>query len=102
MKDLSYLQQKSFTVVLVYDDGTAQGDWRLLPGVAEWREGRLYLHSTLDIDDLLIPASAYDEIKPVTPEVRGLLGDAEYFLVMHIAPLPEDAEHITARFIPFE
>jgi len=103
MTDLSYLQQKSFTVILVYDDGTARGDWRLLPGVADWREdGCLFLRPSLEIDDLLIPASLYEEIRPVTPEISSIFGEAEYFLLMPIAPVAEDSEHISARFIPFE
>jgi hypothetical protein len=102
MSDLTYLQHKPFTVVLVYDDGSAQGDIRLLPGVAEWSEARVLIHPAGEVDDFIIPASVLDDIKPATPELRHLLGEAEYYVVLHIAPLPDDEKTITARFVALE
>ena len=102
MPDLSYLHQKPFTVALIYDDGSAQGDIRLLQGMAEWHDARLLLHPAGDLDDFVVPPAVYEEIKPVTAELRALLGEAEYYVVLRVAPLEDDDEHITARFIPFE
>jgi hypothetical protein len=102
MPDLTCLQHKPFTVVLVYDDGSAQGDIRLLSGVAEWNGTRVLIHSAGDGGDFIIPAGVQDEIKPVTPEFRPLLEEAEYYVVVHVAPLPDDEETITTRFVVLE
>ncbi len=102
MPDVAYLHKKPFTVVLVYDDGSELGDWRLLPGVADRCESQLYLRPALEMDGLRIPERAYEEIEPVTPDVRDIFGEAEYYLIMHVAPMPEESEKIRAEFIAFE
>ena len=102
MPDLSYLQQQPFTVALVYEDGSAQGDIRLLPGVAEWRDPQLLIHPADGLDDFIVPPGAYQDIKLVTDELRPLLGEAAYYVVLHIAAVEDDDEHLTARYIELE
>ena len=101
--DPAVLNGKKFTAVLVYEDGSAQGDLRLLPGVAHWRDEKLFLCPEVDIEEFLIPAHVYDEIKVVTPDFRDILGNAEYFVLIPVPPIADDDdERIQLRFIPFD
>ncbi len=102
MPDLCYLHQKPFTVVLIYDNGTEERDIRLLAGVSDWHDPQLLLHPINGLEDFVIPVAAHEDIKPVTEELRSILGNAEFYVVLPIVPLPDDDDHITARFIAFE
>lgn len=102
MPDLSLLQHRPFTVALVFDDGSEQGDIRLLTGIAEWRDPQLLIHPTNGLEDFIIPPGAFDDIKPVTPDLHPLLGEAEYYVLLRIARLEEDDELIKARVITLE
>jgi hypothetical protein len=96
MMDLTYLDQHRFTAVLVYDNGTEQGDWRLFPGLAIWDGKQLLVHNEAGLPDLRIPDTAFDSIMPATPELSDILGDAVYYVLLHIAALPEGDENSVA------
>lgn len=92
MPDFSLIHDKKFAVVLVEDDETEDGKWTVLVGVAKWRDGHLFVHHGMDIPEFPIPDDTLDRVKPVLPEVRETLEQADYFTMLTFGPLPEDAD----------
>ena len=43
MIDFAQVQNKKFAVIFVENDGTEDGKWTFLVGVAKWRDGHLFV-----------------------------------------------------------
>lgn len=92
MLDLAHIHDKKFAVIFVEDDGTEDGAWTVLTGVAKWREGHLFVHRGMDVPEFPIPDDTLDRVKPVQPEVRDVLEEADYCTMLSVGPIPEDAD----------
>lgn len=92
MFDLAHLHDKKFAVILIEDDGSEDGAWIVLTGVAKWREGHLFVHRGKDAPEFPIPDDTLDRVKPVHPEARDVLEEADYYTVLSVGPIPEDAD----------
>jgi hypothetical protein len=90
--DLAYLHDRKFAVIMVEDDGTEDGDWVVLSGIAKWRDGQLTIDRGMDVPEFPIPDTALDRIKPVAPEVRHILYDADYSVTLSVGPIPPDED----------
>lgn len=89
MIDFTQVHEKKFAVIFVEDDGTEDGKWTILVGVARWREGRLFVFRGLDVPEFPVPDDTLDRVKPVLPEAREILGQADYYTMLFVGPLPE-------------
>ena len=58
--DLAYLHDCKFAVIMVEDDGTENGDWVVLSGIAKWRDGQLTIDRGMDVPEFPIPDTALD------------------------------------------
>ena len=92
MTDFTHVHDKKFAVILVEDDGTKDGKWTVVTGVAKWRDGHLFVHRAMDVSEFPIPDETLDRVKPVLPQVREILEDAEFCLTLTVGPLPEGAD----------
>lgn len=92
MPDLAHIHSKKFAMILVEHDGTEDGDWTILTGVAKWRDGHLFVHRGMDIPEFPIPDETLDRVKSVSPEIRSILEDADFYTMLSVGPMPEDAE----------
>jgi hypothetical protein len=90
--DLTHIHDKRFAVIFVEDDGTEDGNWTVLVGVAKWRNGHLFVHRGMDVPEFPIPDDTLDRVKPVAPEVRVILEEADYSTMLRVGPLPEDTD----------
>ena len=88
--DLAYLHDRKFAVIMVEDDGTEDGDWVVLAGVAKWRDGALSVHRGMDTPEFPIPDTALDRIRPVAPEDKEILYHADYSVSLSVGPIPTD------------
>ena len=100
--DISAIADHKLTVVLVYDNETAERDLRLLPGIARLQEGKLLLQPFAQVEIFPIPDECYSSISPVSAELGGILGDAEYYVVIPVPPIPNDDDKITLQCITFD
>lgn len=92
MLDFTLIHDKKFAVILVEDDGTEDGAWTVLTGVAKWRDGHLFVHRGMDVPEFPIPDDTLDRVKPVQPTVRDILGEADYYTMLWVGPVPKDAD----------
>ena len=92
MIDLTHIHDKKFAMILFQDDGTEDGQWTVVAGVAKWRDGHLFVHRGMDIPEFPVPDDTLDRVKPVLPEVREILEDAEFSIMLTVGPLPEGAD----------
>ncbi len=102
MHDLAYLHDKKLAVILVEDDGTEAGDWVVLAGVAKWRGGQLFVHGGMDVPEFPIPEETFDRIKPVAPEARDILEEADYSVMLTVGPIPEGVDPATLLHTGFK
>lgn len=92
MIDFAEVHDKRFAVILVEDDGTEDGVWTVLTGVAKWRDGHLFVHRGMDVPEFPVPDDTLDRVKPVLPEVRDILEGADYSTMLLVGPMPDDAD----------
>ena len=92
MIDFTYIHDKKFAVIFIQDDGTEDGKWTVLTGVAKWRDGQLFVDRGMDSPEFPIPGDTLDRVKPVLPEVRAVLGEADFCTILRVGPLPEEAD----------
>jgi hypothetical protein len=92
MLDFTHIHDKKFAVIFIEDDGTEDGKWTILVGVAKWRDGHLSIYRGLDAPEFPIPDDTLDRVKPVLPEVRETLEQADYCTMLTVGPLAEDAD----------
>jgi hypothetical protein len=92
MHDLAHLHDKKFAIILVEDDGTEDGEWIVLSGVAKWRGGQLFVHRGMDVPEFPIPQESFDRIKPVAREVRQILEEADYSIMLTVGTIPEGVD----------
>jgi hypothetical protein len=93
MIDFTQVHDKKFAVIFVEDDGTEDGKWTILPGIAKWRDGHLSVFRIMDVPEFPIPDDTLDRVKPVLPEAREVLEQADYCTMLFVGPLPEGADH---------
>jgi hypothetical protein len=91
MTDFALIHDKKFAVIFVEDDGTEDGRWTILTGLAKWQDGHLFVHRGMDVPEFPIPDETLDRVKPVLPEVREVLGNADFCTMLRVGPLPADA-----------
>ena len=92
MLDFTHIHDKKFAVIFVEDDGTEDGKWTVLTGVAKWRDGHLSVHRGMDVPEFPIPDDTLDRVKPVLPEVREVLEQADFCTMLSVGPLPPDTD----------
>jgi len=92
MTDFTLIHGKKFAVIFVEHDGTEDGKWTVLTGVAKWRDGHLFVHRGMDVPEFPVPDNTLDRVKPVLPEVREMLEEADYCTMLSVGPLPEDTD----------
>lgn len=92
MIDFTHIHDKKFAVIIVEDDGMEDGKWTIFVGIAKWRDGHLFVHRGMDLPEFSIPNNTLDRVKPVLPEVRETLEQADYCTMLRAGPLPDDAD----------
>lgn len=92
MIDFTQVHDKNFAVIFVEDDGTEDGKWTILVGVAKWRDGHLSVFRSMDVPEFPIPDDTLDRVKPVLPEAREVLEQADFCTMLFVGPLPDDAD----------
>jgi len=92
MPDLAHVHGKKLAIILVDDDGTQAGEWVVITGTADWRDGHLFVHRGMDVQEFPIPDETLDRIKPVVPSVRGILEQADYSVMLRVGPIPEGVD----------
>jgi len=92
MRDLSHIHDKKFSVIFVEEDGSEHGNWSLLTGIAKWQDPHLVVHRGMDFPEFPIPDGTLDRVKEVPPEIRECVGDADYYTMLTVGPLPPDAD----------
>lgn len=97
MTDLAYLNGKNFAVVILEGDDADSVEGAAIFGIAKWRDGQFFVHHSDEFPDFPVPHDALERIRPVSREVRDILADAEYFVVLNLGPLPEGAD--SGRFL---
>jgi hypothetical protein len=88
--NLDYLTGKKFAIWAVSEKKTSETDSAVFSGIARWADGHLFL----DRDDNVsfqLPDDTLERIKPVPAEVADILLEAEFYVSLYIAPLPDDA-----------
>lgn len=92
MRDLSHIHDKKMSVIFVEDDGTELGNWTLLTGIAKWRDPHLVVDRGMDFLEFPIPDATLGRVKEVPAEIREFVGDADYYTMLTVGPLPPDAD----------
>lgn len=92
MIDFTEVHDKKFAVIFIEDDGTEDGKWTILVGVAKWRDGHLSVFRSVDVPEFPIPDATLDRVKPVLSEVREILQQADFCTILSVGPLPDDAD----------
>jgi hypothetical protein len=95
MPDLSHLHDKKFAIIMVEDDGSEDGEWVVVWGVAKWRDSHLFVHRDMGTPEFPVPDAALDRIKPVSADVRDILEDAEYSITLSVGPIPDGVDPAT-------
>lgn len=66
-------------------------DVRVFAGIANWDGTHLTVLRQPEPSSFQVPDDWLDRLKPVAPELRATLLDAEYCFSVTIGPIPEDA-----------
>lgn len=90
MIDLAFIHNKRFSIIFVEDDGTEEGRWIVVTGIAKWREGHLFVQRSIDFPEFPIPDDTLDRVKPVAPSIREILDNADFCTMLTVGPLPPD------------
>ena len=61
----------------------------IFTGIARWVDGHLFLDRE-DNKFFQLPDNALERIKPVPPSVADILQEAEFYVPIYIAPIPND------------
>src|SRR4051794_12458922 len=93
-QDLSYLDGQKFAAIMIEDKGAAEAEWVVLSGIAKWRDGQLFVHRGMDVPEFPIPDTAWERIKPVSPDVKHILNDADYSVTLSVGPIPSDDDPV--------
>ena len=99
MRDLNHIHNKKFAIIFVEDDGSEDGRWTVLAGVAKWRDEHLFVHLGMDVPEFPIPDDTLDRVKPVLPEVRDVLEQADFSTMLTVGPLPPDTDPSAFTYI---
>lgn len=92
MLDFTIVHNKKFAVIFVEDDGTDDGAWTVLTGVAKWRDGHLFVHRGMSVPEFPIPDDTLARVRSVQPGFRDILEEADYCTMLSVGPMPEDAD----------
>jgi hypothetical protein len=79
---------KKFRIVLAQDEGVSPRQCEVVNGTAHWRGGCLWL----DCDagpEISIAEETLSRVRRVAPELRGILGDPEYSIVLNAGDCAE-------------
>ena len=93
--DLTTLDGKLFTLLLICTTPEGEDDWAVFPGIARVEDGKLYLDRgakpRFDIRPEWI-----GRIQSVDPALRKTLRDADYYLPLTVGSLPsgDDADDL--------
>ncbi len=79
---------KKFSIVLTRDEEDALHQAEVLMGTAHWRAGRLWLECA-GAAEIPIPDELLSRVRRVAPELRGILGDPEYSIVLNAGDCAE-------------
>src|SRR5258708_358496 len=90
--DLSHVHDRKFAVIMIEDDGSEEGDWVVLSGIAKWHGGQLTIHRGMDVPEFPIPEAALDRVKPVAADVKHILYDADFSVTLSVGPIPPDED----------
>ena len=86
---------------MVDDNGTEDGEWIVLTGIANWKNGHLSVYRGEDTPEFPVPDNTLDRIKTVAPEVREILEEAEYSVTLSVGPIPDDLDPSTLNHTGF-
>jgi hypothetical protein len=95
MPDLAHLHDKKFAIIMVDDDGTEDGDWVVVSGIAKWRDGHLFAFRGSQTPEFPIPDDTLDRVEAVKPEVREILEGADYSVLLRVGPIPDGTDQST-------
>jgi hypothetical protein len=78
--NIAHLHGKRFAFLLTGKDASGEDDWRAAVGTARVEGERLWVDWDEDGDPLEVERGALASIRRTTPDIQGMLGDAEYVL----------------------
>jgi hypothetical protein len=79
---------KKISVLLAQDGGTSPRRCEVLVGTAHWRAGRLWLDCG-PARGIPIPKELLSRVRRVAPELRGILGEPEFYILWKAGGLEE-------------
>ena len=78
--NLAPLNGKRFAILLAGKDAFGEDDWRAAVGTARVEGARLFVDWDEGGEALQVEGGSLGAIRRATKDLRGMLGDAEYFL----------------------
>jgi len=87
--NLDYLTGKIFAIWAVSENKNGKKEQAVFTGIARWVDGHLFLDRE-DNKFFQLPDNALERIKPVPPSVADILQEAEFYVPIYIAPIPND------------
>jgi hypothetical protein len=88
--NLNYLKGKKFAIRAVSKNSKEETESAVFTGIARLANGHLFLDRE-DHKSFPIPDAALKQIKPVPKDMADILLNAEYYVPIYVAPIPDDA-----------
>ena len=88
--NLNYLTGKIFAILAVSEDSKGKTESAVFTGIARLANGHLFLDRE-DKKSFPIPDATLKQIKPVPKDKADIFLNAEYYVSINIAPIPDDA-----------
>jgi len=77
------------TVILVRNDGAKDSQLGMVIGTAKWRKGHLFVDRGAGLPEFPIPDGMIHRVRPVASALRGIFEDADYTIMLNVAPALE-------------
>lgn len=90
--DLWLVNGKWFAVLMIAETPGGEDEWAFFEGIATWDGKQLLIDRGPGHGRFPVPEDTLGRIKPVDEKFRQVFEHAEYFVGLHVGPLPEDAD----------
>jgi hypothetical protein len=90
--NLEKLTGKKFALVAMGEDESGKKEGVVFTGIARWIKGHLYFDHSSKHKPFQLPDDVLHRVKPTPKEFKDILLDAEFYIIMSIGSLPDDAD----------
>jgi hypothetical protein len=101
MQDFTYIHNKKLAIIMIEKNGDEDSEGVVITGIAKWQNGHLSVYRGEDTPEFPIPDDTLDRIKLVAPEVKDILEEAEYSIMLSVGPIPEKVDPNTLNYTGF-